>query len=48
MATKMLKRLKRLAGLMQAGDACHVDLSRAWVDLALLAQCRSSKLEEGT
>ncbi|XP_028417070.1 uncharacterized protein LOC114541333 [Dendronephthya gigantea] len=45
-AMKMLKRLQRLAGLRQAGEADHVDLPRAWVDLALLSQCRSSKLEE--
>ncbi|XP_046858080.1 transmembrane protein 232-like isoform X3 [Xenia sp. Carnegie-2017] len=43
---KMLERLKRLAGLRQTSDGNHVDLARAWVDLALLSQCRFLKLEE--
>ncbi|ELT91335.1 hypothetical protein CAPTEDRAFT_201911 [Capitella teleta] len=44
-ASKMLHRIKRRAGLKDGGKGSHVDIPIAWTELSQLAQCKG-KIQE--
>ncbi|XP_077867334.1 transmembrane protein 232-like [Saccoglossus kowalevskii] len=45
-ATKMISRSRRRAGIKDGGHGNHVDLPRAWSELSILAQCQGKVQEE--
>ncbi|XP_013408487.1 transmembrane protein 232 isoform X2 [Lingula anatina] len=45
-ASKMIERVKRRAGLRSGGIGSHVDLPIAWTELSQLAQCKGKVQEE--